>query len=179
MKITLVRHAQTEQNYLELCQGSQNNMLCDDGRRHAKNLKEKIKNNKYDYCYMSPMIRCVETAIILVGDRVETIPDKRLIERNLGEFEGQPRVKYDPKKYWDYNLNSNDKGVEPVQDVFLRCEDFLNYIKEKHKGQNIMIVSHGSPIRALRHLILNSDLNGNLLDIEIPNLYCEEYELED
>lgn len=179
MKITLVRHAQTEQNYLELCQGSQNNMLCDDGRRQALKLKEKIKEKEFDYCYMSPMIRCVETAIILIGDRVETIPDKRLIERNLGKYEGQPRDRYDHKKYWDYNLNSSEDGVEPIQDLFKRCEEFLNYIKEKHKGQNIIIVSHASPIRALRHLILNNNLSGNLRDIDIPNLYYEEFEINE
>ena len=29
MKITLVRHAETEQNILDLCQGRQNNQLSD------------------------------------------------------------------------------------------------------------------------------------------------------
>ena len=118
MKITFVRHAQTEQNYLEVCQGLQNNPLCDDGRRQALKLKEKLKDKHFDYCYMSPMLRTVETAIILIGDRVETIPDKRIIERNLGDLENVPRKFYDYKKYWDYNLNSNDRGVEPVQDIF-------------------------------------------------------------
>ena len=34
MRITLMTNAETEQDYLELCQGQQNNNLCDDGRRH-------------------------------------------------------------------------------------------------------------------------------------------------
>ena len=49
-----------------------------------------IKEKHYDYCYMSPLVRCVETALILIGDRVEMIPEKRLIERGLGELEGRP-----------------------------------------------------------------------------------------
>lgn len=181
MKVTLVRHAMTEQNFLEVCQGRKNSSLNDSGRRQCLKLKEKLKNEKFDYCYMSPMLRTVETAIILVGDRVLTIPDDRLIERNLGEFEGMPRKFYDSKKFWDYSLNSSDRGVEPVQEIFKRVEDFLNDIKEKYKGENkkILIVSHASLIRALRHLILNHDYNSNLLDIDIPNLYCETFEIQE
>lgn len=179
MKITLVRHAETEQNILDLCQGRQNNQLSDNGRTKCKLLKAQLKDIKFDYCYMSPMLRAVETAIILIGDRVETFPDNRLIERELGEFEGMPRKFYDPKKYWDYNLNSSDRGVEPVQDIFKRAKSFLDYVKEKNKGQHIIVVSHGSPIRALRHLILNTDLNSNLIDCNIPNLYCETFEIEE
>lgn len=179
MKITFVRHAQTEQNYLEVCQGLQNNPLCDDGRRQALKLKEKLKDKHFDYCYMSPMLRTVETAIILIGDRVETIPDKRIIERNLGELENVPRKFYDYKKYWDYNLNCSDRGVEPVQDIFKRCEDFLNYIKEKHKGQSILIVSHSSPIRAMIHIIENTDRSSKLYKKVIDNLFCEEYEIKE
>ena len=85
MKITLVRHGQTEANLSGILQGRANNLLNDTGRRQAKYLAMSIKEKHYDYCYMSPLVRCVETALILIGDRVEMIPDKRLIERDLGE----------------------------------------------------------------------------------------------
>ena len=135
--------------------------------------------NEYDYCYMSPLIRSVQTAIILIGDRVETIPDKRLVERNLGELEGKDRKLYAVHKYWDYKLNCNDLGVEPVQEIFKRCEDFLDYIKNKYDDDTtIMVVSHGAPIRALHHILSNSNRNGNLLDIKIPNCFYKEYELK-
>ena len=178
MKITLVRHAETEWNYENKLQGRQNMELNDRGIRQAKKLKEKISNLSYDYCYMSPLIRTVQTAIILIGERVETIPDKRLVERYLGELEGKSRDLYDVHKYWDYNLNSNDLGVEPVQDIFKRCEDFLDYIKNKYDDDaSIMIVSHGAPIRALHHILSNSDRNSDLLEIKIPNCFYREYEI--
>lgn len=179
MKITLIRHAETEWNYENKLQGLNNMELNDTGIRQAKKLKQKISHLNYDYCYMSPLIRTVQTAIILIGDRVETIPDKRLIERNLGELEGTSRDLYDVKKYWDYSLNSNDFGVEPVQDIFKRCEEFLEYIKNKYDdNSSIMIVSHGAPIRAMHYILSNSDRNGNLLDIKIPNCFYKEYELK-
>lgn len=177
MKITLVRHGQTEQNYLDNIQGLENNMLNDTGRRQCKKLKIQLQDKHYDVCYMSPMIRTVETAIIIVGDRVETIPDKRLVERNMGEFQGKPRKLYEPKKYWNYNKNFNDCGVECVQDIFKRCEEFLEYIKVKHSGKDILIVTHSAPFRALHHLLLGTNLSDNLLDIEIGNCYFEEFEI--
>ena len=178
MKICLVRHAETEWNYENKLQGQQNMELNDTGIRQAKKLKQKISDLSYDYCYMSPLIRTVQTAIILIGDRVETIPDKRLVERNLGELEGKSRDLYDAKKYWDYNLNSNDLGVEPVQDIFKRCEDFLDYIKNKYDDNTtILVVSHGAPIRALHHILSNTDRNSNLLEIGIPNCFYREYEI--
>ena len=87
MKIVLVRHGQTESNYLEICQGSSNILLNDTGRRECQKLRDKIKDKHYDVCYMSPLVRAVETAMILIGDRVRMIPDKRLIDRDLGELE--------------------------------------------------------------------------------------------
>ena len=177
MKIALVRHGQTESNYNEICQGSTNILLNDTGRRQCQKLRDKIKDKKYDVCYMSPLVRAVETAMILIGDRVEMIPDKRLIDRDLGELEGKSRSLYDSNKYWDYNLNSGDLGVEPVQEIFKRCSEFLDYILEKHKDESVLIVAHAASIRAIRHILLNSDLSKNLLLKDIENCYFEEIEV--
>lgn len=177
MKITLVRHGQTEENFLNKLQGQSNNLLNDTGRRQCQRLAINLKEKKFNYCYMSPLVRCVETALILIGDRVEMIPDKRLIERSLGELEGRPREEYNAYKFWDYNLNRADYGVEPIQDVFKRCSDFLDYIYEKYgDDSSILIVTHGAPYRALRHLILKHELGDNLLDTEINNCSCEEFD---
>ena len=177
MIIGLVRHGQTEENFLGKIQGRKNNMMNDTGRRQCQRLREKILKTNYDFCYMSPMIRCVETAMILIGDRVEMIPDKRLIEREMGKMEGKPRVEYNAYQFWNYTLNRSDFGVEPVQDVFKRCEEFLDYIMEKHKDKNILIITHGSPYRAIRHLLKKTKLKGPLLDGNIENCQYEVFEL--
>ena len=177
MKIALVRHGQTESNYNEICQGSTNILLNDTGRRQCQKLRDKIKDKKYDVCYMSPLVRAVETAMILIGDRVEMIPDKRLIDRDLGELEGKSRSLYDSNKYWDYNLNAGDLGVEPVQEIFKRCGEFLDYILEKHKDESVLIVAHAASIRAIRHILLKSDLSKNLLLKDIENCFYEEIEV--
>lgn len=178
MTITIVRHGQTEDNYLNHIQGLSNNLMNDTGRRECQRLRSKLEHEHYDICYMSPLVRTVETAFILIGDRVETVTDKRLIERNMGELEGCDCALYDSKKYWDYNLNCSDQGVEPVQDIFKRCKEFLDYVMNKYPDGNILIVSHGSPVRAIHHLLKGTDLeHDNLLDVDICNCYVEKFDI--
>lgn len=179
MKITLVRHGQTDFNYDGIMQGLSNNYLNDTGRRQCRKLRDELMNQHFDICYMSPLIRTVETAIILIGERVETVPDKRIIERNLGKLEGKSRDLYDAKKFWDYNLNYDAFGVEKIQDIFSRCRDFLTYVINKNPGKDILIVSHGAPVRALYHILKKTDLNGNLLNFKIDNCFCETIEVNE
>lgn len=177
MKITLVRHAETEKNYLGTIQGRSNDLLNDTGRRQVLRLKNKLSSLKYDYCFCSPLIRCLETSIVLIGDRTEIIRDNRLLERDMGELEGRPYVEYNAFQFWNYDKNRSDYGIEPVQDLFQRCEDLLNELKEKYPDKSIMIVTHSGPYRALRHLLLKHPLKGNLLDGKIENCLCEEFEI--
>ena len=79
MKITIVRHGQTESNFEGIMQGRSNHLMNDTGRRQCQKLRDKLKDKHFDVCYMSPLVRCVETAFIIVGDRVEMIRDDRLI----------------------------------------------------------------------------------------------------
>ncbi|MBR2828442.1 MAG: histidine phosphatase family protein [Bacilli bacterium] len=178
MRITLVRHGETEANYLSKIQGRSNPLLNDTGRRQCQKLRNRISNNHYDICYTSPLIRCVETALILIGDRVEFIRDSRLIERDMGDLEGKDYSLYDKYKYWDYDLNSNDENVEKIQDLFFRCQEFLNYIKKTHpKDESILIVTHGASYRALRYLLRNHPLKGHMYDSKIENCQLEEFQL--
>ena len=178
MKITLIRHGETEENYEGKLQGRKNILLNDTGRRQCKRLHDRIVNKKYDYCYMSPLVRSVETAMILIGDRVEMIPDKRLIEREIGDYEGKLVDTYDINSYWDVDLNKSDDGVESINDLILRCQDFYNYIVDKYDDDSsIMIVTHNSPYRILRHILLKHDLSGNLFDNNISNCQIEEFDI--
>lgn len=177
MKITLVRHGETEENYEGKMQGRMNSLLNDTGRRQCKRLHDRIINKKYDYCYMSPLVRCVETAMILIGDRVEMIPDKRLIEREIGEYEGKSADSYDIESFWDTELNKSDDGVESINDIINRCQDFYNYLCSKYKDESILIVTHNAPYRILRHILLKQNLSGNLYDNSISNCQIEEFDL--
>lgn len=179
MKIYLVRHGETDFNKEHIIQGQKENpQINQNGIRQATTLKNKLKDVKFTVCFTSPLIRAWSTAMIIAGDRVEIKQDERLIERYLGDLEGKNRSVYDVSKYWDYNLNSNDAGVEPVQDIFKRCNEFILDLKNIYKEEDvILIVSHGAVTRCLHHILKSSDLNKNLINFKINNCYCEEYNL--
>lgn len=177
MKVTLVRHAQTEDNFLGKIQGRENSLLNDTGRRQAQRLRGKLLDEDFACCYSSPLLRTFETAFTLVGDRCEIIRDDRLLEREMGELENRPKEEYNAFQFWNYDQNRQDYGIEGVQDLISRCRDFLSYLKEKYPDQHILIVTHSGPYRALRHLLLNHPLKGNLLDGFIDNCSCETFEI--
>ena len=96
----------------------------------------------------------------------------------MGELEGRPREEYNSYLFWDYDLNKSDFGVEPLQDLFKRCDDFLKYIKKKHPKDSILVVTHSATYRALRYLIKKHPLKGKMLDGFIPNCSYEEFEIK-
>lgn len=177
MKITLVRHGKTDKNFEGIMQGTSNELLNDSGRRMCQRLRSELKDEHFDVCYMSPLVRCVETAMILVGDRVPIIPDKRLIERNIGEFEGKSKEEYDISKYWDYNLNSGDCGVEKIQDIISRCQSFLDYIYKKD-DQDILIVTHHAIFKVLYYLLNDVDFTKKLEDISVDNCSYKQIDIK-
>lgn len=180
MKIYLVRHAETDANTNGILQGQKENLQLNEyGVREATRLKQKLKDISFDACYTSPLVRAWSTAIILAGDKTVISEDKRLIERYLGQFEGAPRQEYSAKKYWDYPLNSRDGDVEKIQDIFTRCEDFLQDVIPKHEDTDtILIVAHGAVVRALHHILKKTDRKKNLLGFSIPNCFCKEYQVQ-
>lgn len=176
MVITLIRNGQTEEDFLNKIEGRTNNLMNDTGRRQCQNLSLRIKDNKYDLCFSSPLTKCVETAMILVGDRVRIISDQRIIDRDMGSLTGCCLEEYNKYKFWDYNINREDYGVETIKTLFSRCNDFLDFIINNYKDKKILIVTHEEIFRVLKHIILKDSLQDNLLTKEITNCYMEDFE---
>lgn len=171
--IYLVRHAETIFNQKNKLQGLINGELSEKGLKQANLLRQEFNSYDVDFCYCSPLLRTMQTAFTLVGDRCLILKDERLIERNLGQLEGKSRKLYDVKKYWDYDLNSSDLGVEKIQDLYQRCEEFLDDLLEQHLDRKILIVSHSAVIKCL-YYILNDENRSNVKKIKVPNCYFKE-----
>ncbi len=179
MRIYLLRHAETDLNKDHIMQGRSNPVLSRKGMKDAEQFRDVFKKYPVDVCYTSPLFRAMQTAFTVVYDRCVINKDLRLIERNLGEYEGKVVEEVEKndnlKDYDDFVMNIHDNGMEPIRDVYKRVDEFLNDIKKKHKDENVLIVSHSSIIRCL-HNVLNDRVE-EPDDIEIRNGYFEVIDL--
>ena len=178
MKVTLIRNAETEEDFLRHIVGRKNELLNDTGRRQVLQLKRRISDLNYDYCFISPLIRSFETAISLIGDRCEIIRDERLIDREMGELVGRSIDEYNAFQFCDYKRNRSDYGIEPIHDLMKRCEEFISEIKKKYSKKSIMIIVDVEIYRALRHLLKGDKVEGNLLDGKIDFCQMEVFEVK-
>ena len=92
MKLYLIRHGKTLWNEKDLLQGKSDIPLSKDGIEKAKKLITYFKNKKIDMCFSSPLERAYMTAKI-VFPNLNVIKEDKIIERNLGEFEGKSKKK--------------------------------------------------------------------------------------
>ena len=87
IEVYIVRHGQTDYNLLGRIAGRIDVPLNDKGKQDAYDVKEKLKDIKFDKVYSSPLMRAYETANIITN--LPIIKDKRIIERDNGELEGR------------------------------------------------------------------------------------------
>lgn len=157
-KIYLVRHGQSEDNAAGVLGGRRDSSLTGLGREQAQRVAEELAAVGIDLIYASPLKRSLETARI-IADRlgVEDLEiDDRLMERDFGILSGKPYA--DTKKYAadivrvgavEYFLHA--EGAEEFPDLLSRAQEVLEEVKEKHAGEDVLLVTHsdlGKMIRA-------------------------------
>ena len=146
--IYIVRHGQTDWNKIGKNQGQTDIPLNEVGISQAYEVKEKLKDIKFDIVFSSPLKRAFETAKIIAGNNV--IVDDRLIERGNGLLEGKTKdemIEIIEKEKIDMTDIDNDKfGIESIRHLQERVDNFLNEITSKYKDKNILIVTHAGAI---------------------------------
>lgn len=153
INITLIRHAQTDWNKQHIMQGQTDIPLNEKGKEQAKELRELIKKEKIDLMIISPLTRTRQTAEIINSKNLEIIEDDRLKERFYGKFEGKKTediLKNHPE-ITTFEVNGCPYWIdvptgESYQELRTRVEEFLEDVKNKYAGKNILIVSHGDTL---------------------------------
>lgn len=178
MKLTLVRHGETEENAAKIIQGQIHGTLSPKGIEQAKTVAQKLKNNKYDIIYSSDLGRCVNTSkeIIKFHKSTKFVLRTELREFNFGIFEGYP---YKHVR-WGFRpallVGKYFPGIETPQDVLGRIKNFLNNVYSEHPDYNVLIVTHGGPIRMAKTLFDGDPLKTNR-DTAIPNCSTWQFEM--
>jgi broad specificity phosphatase PhoE len=149
-RLIIVRHGETEYNLQKRYQGQMESSLTQRGREQAACAAERLKGERFDAIFSSPLSRAMDTAAIIRGERdTPIIPDMRLAEIKCGIWEG---MQFDEMKAQFPNemntwltqphLHRMPGGGETLEDVKARACDFLDAILHDHKGKTILVVSH-------------------------------------
>lgn len=183
MKIYVVRHGQTNWNVKGKIQGKSDIELNEKGIEQAKELKELIKNYDINLIISSPLKRAKQTAEIINENlKCKIIFDKALEERGYGAFEGKVRKEITDKVVnsgilHDYYANKEYNGVEPVQNLCNRVWGLFDKLKESHKYENVLLVSHGGVIRAIDGYFNGLNKDGIIENPALRNCEIKIYEL--
>lgn len=177
MTLYLVRHGETDWNLENRIQGDSDIPLNQTGILQAREVKDKLKDISFDLCYTSPLKRAHKTAQIIIEEKCPIISTSELIERDFGKIEGNPITSEQSKKYWNYQLNSSDDEVEPVRHLLDRTRNFLIKLLQEHRKQTILIVTHGSTLRALHYNLTGYQTTEDFMKFQVQNCQIFQYEI--
>jgi isoleucyl-tRNA synthetase len=148
----LLRHPESETNQAGILSTSEDKYpLTLKGKKELEKVLPKLKKQKIDLIFASPVRRTKETAEIVgqaLGKKPVYCPELR--EREIGVFEEKPVSDYRSffKNKLERVTHSPEKG-ETGLETKMRMYRFLQKIDRQYKGKNILFISHQGPLRLL------------------------------
>jgi broad specificity phosphatase PhoE len=128
-------------------------MLSETGRKQARDLGKFLSGKKISAIYSSPLERTRETASFIASFHdVPVLYDERLLEVH-SLTQGRLITELALERWDFYQPKFTKSGGETLRDVWKRMDRFFREAVKKHKGQEIVVVSHGDPvmISAIKH----------------------------
>lgn len=122
--------------------------LTEEGKKQVRAAAGELKKKNIDLIYSSDATRTRQTAEIVSREiGVEIIFEPRLRDINVGIYNGCSEKDL-LKEISDFNkrISQRPSQGESWKDVQERMVGFLKDIDEKHRGKNILIVSHKGPL---------------------------------
>jgi len=152
-KYFVMRHGESEGNLGKLVSvsyGKEDN-LTKNGGKQVKESSLRLKNEKIDLIFSSPIERARETAEIACStldlDKNKIIVDDRLREMTIPDYEGKKWTEFrNDFPNTEENFYNIKKNNESYNDVKKRVMDFFYDINKKYDNKNILIITHAGPI---------------------------------
>ena len=166
IRISFVRHGQTQWNEEGRFQGSKNSDLTKVGVEQGKKLNENFlkKDIKFTKVYSSPLDRALQTAKIITGNSYEIQTISEFREISVGIMEGATYTEFEqryPKEFFDFfnapeNYEPKNIQGETFTELLNRVEEGLKKLVATHKsGDEILVVTHGITLKAICSYILH------------------------
>jgi probable phosphoglycerate mutase len=159
--VIIVRHGQTEWNIAGVRQGHLDSALTEKGVAQASALAQRLARERFTALYSSDLGRAVQTAMAIADvTGHEIVTDPRLRERHLGIFQGltaeEIMGKY-PQERTQFRTLGPDyviPGGESMRQQVERNVAYLNALAAKHRGEQIVVVTHGGVVSGFfRHTL--------------------------
>ncbi len=149
--ILLVRHGETDWDVERRVQGHSDRPLNATGVAQAAALVEELAGENIEAVYSSDLARALDTATgVAVARGLQVTVLTELRERDFGSWEGltdteiQERFPEAQSEPWG--------DAETAEEVSERVLAALHRIAADHPGGQVLVVTHGGPLRAvLRH----------------------------
>lgn len=174
MKVYIVRHGQVPHNALKQY-NTKDEDLNDVGIKQAEELRDVIKDMKFDIIISSPLLRAKHTANIINSNKNEIIFDSRIQERSCGDLSGKPLEVTNRDEYWNYNTTIQYGTSENIKSFFDRVYTFLDELKTKNYD-SVLIVAHSGVSKAFSSYFEGIN-DGWFLNRGLKNCEIKEYKL--
>jgi broad specificity phosphatase PhoE len=164
--LVLVRHGEIAANAARIWHGSTDSELTELGRAQAERTALHLagRTPRPAALYTSPLARTRETARS-IGRRLglEPVIEPSLAEYGIGELEGESyedllrvhrffaRIAHDPE--------FAPPGGESPRQVIARMSEALGRLARAHRGEEVVVVSHGAALGLALGALLDRDAN--------------------
>ncbi len=158
-KLFIFRHGETFDNKEKIFSGFRQSDLTPEGIEEAKEIGEKLKNEKVTKAYQSDLIRSQHTLDLVLNGwhkNVGIITDARIKERDYGDLTGKSKIeveKQNPEQYklWHRSYDVPPPNGESIKMVEERVLAFLNEVLPTFDRNDVVFISaHGNSLRPMR-----------------------------
>jgi probable phosphoglycerate mutase len=156
--LILARHGETDWNREGRWQGHADAPLNERGREQAQALADELAGDEIAAIYTSDLSRARETAAIVAAQLGLDAPievDARLREVDIGGWSGlttaeiETRFPEDVARWQAGDPAHTFDGGESYALMGRRVVEAVDEIAARHPGEQVLVVLHGGPIRAL------------------------------
>ena len=161
--IIFLRHGQAENNTKKILAGRSPGVnLTEIGIQQAEQAGKMLKTLNISTIYSSPIDRALQTAKTVAQHcELEPLIDDRLIELDMGKFTMMPYDEIFAKygnvflKFYEGSEEVSENGVETFSKVQKRVFEMVNFVVNQHKNENVVLVTHMDPIKAMIGKVLS------------------------
>jgi probable phosphoglycerate mutase len=161
--IIFLRHGQAENNVKRILAGRTDGVpLTKTGIKQAERIAEYLKPLDISAIYSSPIERASHTAkIVAENNSMDCELDDRITEIDMGRF---TLMNYDDMfarygnvflKFYENDPVIAEHEVETFPEVQRRVLGIVDHIIEKHKNENVILVTHMDPIKSMLSTVMD------------------------